>query len=292
LGLVGESGCGKTSIALALLRLLPPDARIVGGHIWMDGVDLLALPEDEMRRFRWRRVSMVFQAAMNVLNPVYRVGSQVVEALRLHVGPVSRQQGRARAAELFELVGFDASLIDSYPHELSGGMRQRAVIALALACQPDLLIADEPTTALDVIIQDRILSVLEEIRSRLGMSLITISHDIAVVAQISRRIGVMYAGQLVELAETVDILERPLHPYTAALVRSSPSSRGSRQTLSPLPGEPPDLIHPPPGCRFHPRCSRATSICSQQPPENVQVAGHRWAACWHPLGYPAEGVQH
>ena len=252
LGLVGESGCGKTSIALTLLRLLPENSKILDGHIWMDGTDLLALSEDEMRKFRWKRISMVFQAAMNSLNPVYKVGDQIIEALELHIGVMSNEQSRERVSELFDLVGLDPALMDRYPHEFSGGMRQRAVIAMALSCNPDLIIADEPTTALDVIVQDRVLRKLEEVQAKLGMSMIYISHDIAVIAEVSNRIGVMYAGQMAEMASSVEIFERPLHPYTFALMSSFPSIKGKRRNLEPLPGEPPNLIKPPTGCRFHP----------------------------------------
>lgn len=283
LGLVGESGCGKTSIAKTLLRLLPDNAKIIGGHVWMGDTDLLALSEEEMRKYRWSRISMVFQAAMNSLNPVYTVGDQINEALELHLGVMDNKQSRDRISELFDLVGLDESFIDRYPHEFSGGMRQRAVIAMALSCNPDLIIADEPTTALDVIVQDRVLRKLEEVQAKLGMSMIYISHDIAVIAEVSNRIGVMYAGQLVELADSVEIFERPLHPYTFALMKSFPSIKGQRQILQPLEGEPPNLITPPSGCRFHPRCPRATQICIDEVPEFKDYGNNHYAACWHPM---------
>ncbi len=291
LGLVGESGCGKTSIALALLRLLPENAQILGGHIRLDGIDLLTLSEEEMRHYRWKRISMIFQAAMNSLNPVYRVGDQIIEALELHIGVMSREQARQRVAELFDLVGLDSTLMDRYPHEFSGGMRQRAVIAMALSCNPDLIIADEPTTALDVIVQDRVLRKLEEIQAKLGMSMIYISHDIAVIAEVSNRIAVMYAGQMAELAESVEIFERPLHPYTYALMSSFPSIKGKKRDLQPLPGEPPNLITPPTGCRFHPRCWRATELCQNEKPEFKDYGNDHYAACWHPLEHPLEEVE-
>lgn len=291
LGLVGESGCGKTSIALTLLRLLPENAKVLEGHIWMDGADLLVLTEDEMRKFRWKRISMVFQAAMNSLNPVYRVGDQIIEALELHIGVMNRDQARQRVEELFHLVGLDPSLMDRYPHEFSGGMRQRAVIAMALSCNPDLIIADEPTTALDVIVQDRVLRKLEEVQEKLGMSMLYISHDIAVIAEVSNRIAVMYAGQMAELADSVEIFERPLHPYTYALMNSFPSIKGKKHDLEPLPGEPPDLISPPAGCRFHPRCWRATELCAREIPEFKDYGNNHLAACWHPLEHPLEEVE-
>ncbi len=283
LGLVGESGCGKTSVAMSILRLLPDNARILGGQIWLGDLELLSLPEPEMQKVRWGRISMIFQAAMNSLNPVYRVGDQIIEALELHWGDISRQQARERVAELYQLVGLDPALMDRYPHEYSGGMRQRAVIAMALACNPDVIIADEPTTALDVIVQDRILKRLTEIQKKIGMAMIYISHDIAVIAEVSHRVGVMYAGKLVELANTVNIFERPLHPYTAGLMASIPSIHGEKRDLVTLGGEPPNLLHPPSGCRFHPRCARATGICIEQEPPFQDYGNGHYAACWHPM---------
>ncbi len=266
LGLVGESGCGKSSVAACLLRVLPENGRILGGHIFVNGADLVALSETEMQKYRWRRVAMVFQAAMNALDPVYRVGDQIIEALETHTPTGTQAQYRQRVAQLFQIVGLDPILMDRYPHEYSGGMRQRAVIAMALACNPDVIIADEPTTALDVIVQDKLLREMCAIQRQMGMGMIYISHDIAVIAEVSNRMGVMYAGRLVELADTADIFERPLHPYTHALMSAFPSITGPKRTLATLPGEPPDLLHPPPGCRFHPRCPYATSICAEEAP--------------------------
>lgn len=283
LGLVGESGCGKTSLALALLRLLPDNAKILNGRISLGTTEMLSLPAEEMRKLRWKRISMVFQAAMNSLNPVYKVGDQIIEAMDTHLEAMSKEQAKKRVEELFDLVGLDPLMTERYPHEFSGGMRQRAVIAMALSCNPDLIIADEPTTALDVIVQDRVLRKLEEIQAKFGMSMIYISHDIAVIAEVSDRIGVMYAGQLVEMADTIEIFERPLHPYTYALMSSFPSIKGKRQNLQPLIGEPPDLINPPSGCRFHPRCPKMTDICKDQMPEFKDYGDNHLAACWHPL---------
>lgn len=281
LGLVGESGCGKTSLALALLRLLPDNAKLLGGQILFEGVDLLRLPENEMRRVRWRGISMVFQAAMNSLNPVYRVGDQIIEAMQTHLN-IAYAEARRRVAHLFDLVGLAPELMDRYPHEYSGGMKQRAVIAMALACDPKLVIADEPTTALDVIVQDRILRRLEEVRRQLNMALLYISHDIAVIAEVSRRLGVMYAGNLVEFGDTVAIFQRPAHPYTLALMSAFPSVKGEKRRLRGLPGEPPDLLRPPPGCRFHPRCALATEVCRTQAPPYAEVQPGHYVACWHP----------
>ena len=282
LGLVGESGCGKTSIANCLMRLLPDNGRLTGGQVWLDGQDLLLLSEEQMRHFRWRRMAMVFQAAMNALDPVYRVGQQVVEAIEAHGVEETQAAARDRVARLFRMVGLDPQLMDRYPHEFSGGMRQRAVIAMALSCDPAIIIADEPTTALDVIVQDRILRELKGVQQELSMSMIYISHDIGVVAEVTDRIGVMYAGRLVEFGDTADVFRAPMHPYTAALLASFPSISGEKLALETLPGEPPNLANPPTGCPFHPRCAYAAEECRREFPPQAQ-RGSQWAACWRPL---------
>ncbi len=283
LGLVGESGCGKTSVAFSLMRLLPDNGKIIDGYVLIGGNDIVSLSHEEMLKLRWNRIAMVFQAAMNALNPVYTVGDQIIEALDLHWEIVSMAQARERVAQLFELVGLDPKLMDHYPHEFSGGMRQRAVIAMALSCNPDIIIADEPTTALDVIVQDRILREMKKIQEKLDMSMIYISHDIAVIAEVSDRIGVMYAGRMAELADGVDIFERPMHPYTYALMSAFPSIKGDKHELMTLPGEPPDLLFPPPGCRFHPRCPNATDICRNEQPVFEDKGLEHFVACWNPL---------
>jgi len=283
LGLVGESGCGKTSIAVTLMKLLPDNALIVKGQVLLDGQDLMTMDDTTLRTYRWRRISMIFQAAMNSLDPVHRVGDQIVEAIEAHDMAATLKEAQETVDRLFRLVGLDPRLTDRYPHEFSGGMRQRAVIAMALACQPDVIVADEPTTALDVIVQDRILRQIKEIQTDLNMSMIYITHDIAVVAEVTDRIGVMYAGKLVELGSTADVFERPIHPYTKALLSVFPSIRGEKRPLTTLGGEPPNLIDPPTGCRFHPRCPYATAICQQEEPPIVVRDGH-WAACWNPVG--------
>lgn len=280
LGLVGESGCGKTSIAMTILKLLPENARILGGQIRFDGVDLVPLSEDQMRKYRWDHISMVFQAAMNSLNPVYTVGDQILEAIQHHM-PMKERVARKRIAELFNLVGLDPAVMDQYPHEYSGGMKQRAVIAMALSCDPSIIIADEPTTALDVIVQDRILKQIDKIREELNMGMIYISHDIAVIAEVSDRIGVMYAGKMVEFADTHTIFKSPVHPYTYALMSTFPSVKGDKRELVELPGEPPNLIEPPLGCRFHPRCPRATAVCQEQEPVFTEVTNEHFCACWN-----------
>jgi len=282
MGLVGESGCGKTTIAMALLRLSPDNAVIRQGQILLDGQDLLVVSEQQMRDIRWARISMVFQAAMNALDPVYRVGDQIIEALDRHQSELSLEQKHLWVMELFKLVGIDSKMISRYPHEFSGGMRQRAVIAMALACNPSLIIADEPTTALDVIVQDQVLRELSRIQQTMNMSMIYISHDIAVIAEVANIIGVMYAGCMVEKADTRTIFQSPRHRYTKALLSTFPSIVGPKSELVALPGDPPDLLLPPPGCRFHPRCQYAIARCHQEKPPFEAVGDGHWAACWNP----------
>ncbi len=289
LGLVGESGCGKTSVAMTLIRLLADNARIVDGKVLLAGTDVARLSDDEMRHHRWSDISMVFQGAMNAWNPVYKVGDQIWEAMEQHFPEMMETEGRERIAELFELVGLTPAMMDRYPHEFSGGMRQRAIIAMALSCDPKIIIADEPTTALDVIVQDQILTELKHVQSALGMAIIYISHDVAVIAEVSDRIGVMYAGKLVELGPTDEVFPRPRHPYTYLLLASTPSVKGPRRKLAPLEGEPPNLENPPAGCRFHPRCPWATEICTtDEPPFDEATEGHR-VACWHSDQVPELG---
>ncbi|HJR93305.1 MAG TPA: ABC transporter ATP-binding protein [Acidimicrobiia bacterium] len=281
-GLVGESGCGKTSIALSLLRLLPSNARFVSGEIRLNGEDLIPLDPEEMRQRRWKDIAMVFQGAMNSWNPVYRVGEQIRETLNTHYkGVLSYEDQDALMERLFAGVGLPAEMLDRYPHEFSGGMRQRAVIAMALACSPQLIIADEPTTALDVIVQDQILKELKRIQEELGMSILYISHDIAVIAEVTDSLGVMYAGKLVEYGPTDEVFARPLHPYAYLLLKSTPSITGPRRQLAPLEGEPPNLQNPPSGCRFHPRCPFATEQCVTEEPPLAEVRPGRRVACWN-----------
>ena len=292
LGIVGESGCGKTSVALTLMRLAPNNAKVLGGDILLDGESVLDITDEQMRKRRWNEISMVFQGAMNSWNPVYKVGDQIREAIDLHWDPQpSAQQARERIGELFNLVGINPDMADRYPHEFSGGMKQRAVIAMALSCDPKVIIADEPTTALDVIVQEQILEELRHIQHELNMSIIYISHDIAVIAEITDNIAVMYAGKIVELGPTADVFKRPRHPYTWLILSSTPSITGPRRQLAPLEGEPPDLQDPPKGCRFHPRCPFATAKCAEEEPPLEDVAsGHR-IACWNADQVPTELLQ-
>ncbi|MBI3977680.1 MAG: ABC transporter ATP-binding protein [Chloroflexi bacterium] len=278
LGLVGESGCGKTSAALALLRLLPRNAEAMGGRILFEGRDVLRLPEMEMRKVRWARIAMIFQAAMNALNPVQKVGDQLAEAVLLHK-QMPRAAARDQVARYFEVVGLPASRMDNYPFEFSGGMRQRAIIAMSLICQPALIIADEPTTALDVVVQDQILRQIEELQKEIGFGMLVISHDLSVIAETCRRVAVMYGGQIVEYGDTAPIFTAPRHPYTIALLRSFPSLRGPLTRLEALQGNPPDLIDPPSGCRFHPRCRFSQHVCAATAPPYVETAPGHFARC-------------
>jgi len=282
MGLVGESGCGKTTIGMSILRLLPSNAEIQSGAIYFNNENLLMLSEKEMRAVRWKGISMIFQAAMNALNPVHRIENQIVEAIRTHEN-VPKEEARERVAQLYKLVGLDPQRARDYPHEYSGGMKQRAVIAMALSCSPDIIIADEPTTALDVIVQDQIISEIKKLQQKLHMTMIYISHDISVIAESCERIAVMYAGILAEYANAVDLFKNPMHPYTQALMNSFPSIIGPKKQLIPVPGEPPNLLNPPPGCRFHPRCPIATDICKKEVPDFQEYGSRHWAAC-HALG--------
>ena len=280
LGIAGESGCGKSSMASAILRLLPSNGAYHGGSIIMDGQDLLKMPEEQFRKdIRWKRISMVFQGAMNALNPVHRVGDQIVEAILSHED-VSRAEAMARAKELLELVGINPDRFSEYPHEFSGGMKQRSVIAMALACHPDLIIADEPTTALDVMVQAQILKALGELRERLGLSMMLITHDLSVIAQTCDTVAIMYAGKIVEYGSVMDVYTNPLHPYALGLLGSFPNIKAERSEVRSLPGFPPNLLAPPSGCRFHPRCPLADERCRQEEPQMQRVNDNgRMVAC-------------
>jgi peptide/nickel transport system ATP-binding protein len=283
IGLVGESGCGKSVTSLSIMRLVPtPPGRYERGRILFEGRDLLALPEKELRALRGNSISMIFQEPMTSLNPVYTVGQQIVEAVRLHQ-KLDRKAARAKAIEMLGLVGIPApkERIDAYPHQLSGGMRQRVMIAMALSCQPKLLIADEPTTALDVTIQAQILDLLASLQKQLGMSIILITHDLGVVAEFVEEIVVMYAAKVVERAETKALFARPLHPYTRGLLSSVPSfgDNARRTRLPTIPGVVPDLMRLPAGCRFRERCSDAIARCASEEPTLREVLPGRLVAC-------------
>ncbi len=287
LGLVGESGCGKSMLGLSILRVLPPGGKIVGGSIKAADRELVGLPEAEMRKLRGDDIAMIFQDSQSSLNPTKTIGEQVAEPVRLHRG-ANRREATARALEVLELVGLPRpkERLGDYAHQLSGGLRQRVMIAVALACEPKVLIADEPTTALDVTIQAQILSVLDDLRDRLGMATLLVTHDMGVVAGRTSRINVMYAGRLVETAPTERLFSAMRHPYTQALLGSIPRLESDNtKALVSIPGIPPDLTNPPPGCRFAPRCPRATGQCVEQEPPLTGDRDHRFA-CWHPVEGP------
>jgi len=272
LGLLGESGCGKTTLVKALIRLLPGNARITSGVVRFLGRDLLDVGDEILRKLRWEEISLVSQSAMNSLDPVYRVGDQIVEAITCH-RRVGRKAAWRRAGDLFALVGLDKQRLRDYPHQFSGGMKQRAVIAMALALEPDLIIADEPTTALDVMVQAQILKVINELQLSRSGSLIIVTHDISVIAQTCHVVGVMYGGKLVEFAPTLDAFERPSHPYTMGLKNAFPTLTGRKQSLVSIPGTPPDLVEPPKGCRFRLRCPFEVEECMTEPEVSEQGAG-------------------
>ena len=283
LGIVGESGCGKSSLGITLMQVLPQNAAIHGGSMEFDGVPVLN--SDAFRTVRWSRQSMIFQSAMNALNPVLTVNRQLMEAYRLHRPNASRAEAQERVGRIFDTVGIPRWRMSSYPHELSGGMRQRVMIALSLMLNPELIIADEPTTALDVLVQDQIMAEIDDLRERMGLSLILISHDMGTVAETCERVAVMYAGELVEQAPTSVIFSDARHPYTRALVESLPTVSGPRRRLASLPGKPFVPVGEPVGCRFASRCSMATDLCRRLAPETQQLTAGHVAACH----YAAEG---
>ncbi|WP_205961590.1 ABC transporter ATP-binding protein [Pararhodobacter oceanensis] len=281
LGLVGESGCGKTTAAKAMLKLLPPNGEIPRGQIDFAGRDLVPLKGEDMRRVRWKEIAWISQAAMNALDPVYRVGDQILEAMQAHI-KIDKAEGWAQAEDLFRAVGLDPSRLHAYPHEMSGGMKQRAVIAMAMALQPQLLIADEPTTALDVVTQAQILSRLAKLRRERGMALLFITHDISVVVQTCDRVAVMYGGKIMETGPVREVFGQPFHPYTMGLTNAFPTLEGAQRELISIPGTPPDLLNPPTGCRFAERCPFATDLCRAEEPAQHEVGPGRYAACHYP----------
>jgi peptide/nickel transport system ATP-binding protein len=287
LGLAGESGCGKTSLAGALLRLLPRGTEVTG-EVLLDGEDVLTMKPGRLRAVRWTHAAIVFQGALHSLNPVQRVGNQIAEAIRLHSKRMGRAAVAARVGELLELVGLPARRARDYPHQLSGGQRQRVLIGLALACDPRLLIADEPTTALDVMVQAQVLRLLDELQQRFGVGIIFITHDLSTLADVCRRLAVMYAGRIVEEGPSHEVFESPAHPYTRALTGAFPVIGDSAFRMQPagLPGDPPDPRRLPTGCPFHPRCSAAVEICPSTPVELWPAGADRSAACVHVSGAP------
>lgn len=280
LGVAGESGCGKSTLGLSLLRLIPPPGRVVGGKIRFDGVDILEMPEDSFKnQIRWRRISMVFQGAMNALNPVYTVGYQLSEPLIYHRG-LSRAEASDASFNALKEVGLDERILSRYPHELSGGMKQRIVLAMALILRPDMVIADEPTTALDVIVQAQIINLLKSLKKDLGISIILLTHDLSIISEIADKVAIMYAGDLVEFGDSEQIYYDARHPYTRKLLAAIPRLRGEKRKIEFIPGSPPDLMNPPEGCRFHPRCPNAMTICRERMPPRILMEEGTLVSCW------------
>ncbi|NJE42976.1 ABC transporter ATP-binding protein [Thermococcus sp. GR6] len=280
LGLAGESGCGKSSLGFTLMGMPTSPGKIVSGSIKIDGREIVGLPEDVLRKeIRWQKISMIFQGAMNALNPVYTVGYQMTEPLILHKG-MDKDDALDRAQKYLELVGLPPDIVYRYPHELSGGMKQRVIIATALLLEPDVVIADEPTTALDVVVQAQIINLMKKLKKELGLSMIFITHDLSILAEISDRVAIMYAGKIIEIGDSEKIYYEPAHPYTQKLLAAIPRLHEDIERLEFIPGQPPNLITPPKGCRFHPRCPYAMQVCKEQEPELKEIDKDHYAACW------------
>ena len=280
LGLVGESGCGKSTLGKALMRLLPPQADI-GGQVIFDGADVMSYDEAQLRDFRGRRISMIFQDPMTSLNPVQRVDEHLIEAIQVHEPATSKANALERAKALVEELGIQSRRLSDYPHQLSGGMRQRVMIGLGLVLNANLIIADEATTSLDVIVEAKLLDQLRAIRDEFGVAILLITHNIGLVAELADRLAVMYAGRLAEVGSVYDVFDNPLHPYTQGLLRSVPNIKlGEREELYKMGGEPPNLTHPPSGCRFHPRCPQVMGVCVRQEPERKEMRPGQYVCCW------------
>jgi len=276
-GIAGESGCGKSTLALAILRLLKPPGYIHSGRALFNGIDLLKLDEEKLRSMRWKHISYIPQGAMNSLNPVMRIENQMIDAILAHEN-MSKEEARKRCLELLEAVGLPRACARMYPHELSGGMKQRVIIAMASALKPELIIADEPTTALDVVVQRIVLQSLVDIREIIGSSIVVITHDLPILAEIANRVMIMYAGKVMEIGNVFEIFDDPLHPYTKALISAVPSIK-ERRMIKGLPGHPPSLLDPPKGCRFYPRCPYATERCKHEEPKLHEMSTGRLIAC-------------
>lgn len=278
LGIVGESGCGKTTVIKGILQLLAKNGKVVNGSIKYRGEDLTKLSEEEMRKYRWKEIAMISQSAMNALNPVYRVGNQIKEAVYAHT-KLTNNEAQKRAEEVFDIVGLEAKRLKAYPHEMSGGMKQRAIIAMAMVLNPGLIIADEPTTALDVIVQDKILQKIVEIQDEINSSMVFITHDISVVAETCEKVCVMYGGKVMEYGSTKDIFKDSRHPYTLGLRNAFPNISLSQKILISIPGIPPDLVNPPEGCRFYERCPFSDDKCKKEQPPKINVTDEHYLYC-------------
>jgi len=281
LGLVGESGCGKSTMGKALMRMIQPPGRISGGQLIFDDEDIMTYDQKQMQAFRGRKVSMIFQDPMTSLNPVQRMDEHLVEAIQVHFPEISKEEALVKASELIERLGIQSNRMSSYPHQLSGGMRQRVMVALGLILNANLIIADEATTSLDVIVEAKLADEFRDIREEFGVTMLVITHNIALVAELSDRLAVMYAGHVVEIGDVYHVFDDPLHPYTKGLLHSVPNIKLDEENeLYKMPGEPPNLTHPPSGCRFHPRCPKAMDICSRLEPDLIEVEPGRHVKCW------------
>ncbi len=280
LGIAGESGSGKSTLAWSIMGIPPPPGRIVNGSVKIDGIEVTKLKDAELRKkVLWTKISMVFQGAINALNPVYTIGYQLAEPYIYHKG-MKKKEAIEEAKKLLPLVGLSEEIAKRYPHELSGGMKQRVVIAMALTLEPSIVIADEPTTALDVVVQAQILNLLKKLKKEKKLSFILITHDLSVIAEMADKVMIMYGGKVVEYGTSEQIFNDPKHPYTQALLQSIPRLRGPIEKLRYIPGEPPDLIRPPTGCKFHPRCSEVMDICRDREPDLVDIGDNHYVRCW------------
>jgi peptide/nickel transport system ATP-binding protein len=280
IGIAGESGCGKSTLAYSIMNLLEDNRRIFSGKIDFNGSNLVDFSAKEIKTFRWKEMSMVFQSAMNALNPVMKISEQLIDALKAHQRGISNSEARTRAEEMLELVDIQKDRLDSYPHQLSGGMKQRVMIAMAMILNPDLIIMDEPTTALDVVVQRNIIEKIEDLRNEFNFSIIFITHDLSLLVEISDKLAIMYAGKILEIGPAVQLYSNPLHPYTVGLMNSFPPLTGEIIEMQGIEGKPPDLLNPPTGCPFYPRCQKRMKICKEQMPDFKEIEKNHRVRCF------------